>query len=80
MNNLTGPPVNIIWVFRTNLQRRRDVEIIRLLLDQHQAIRKWNVCLDDCDKILRIESDETLTALTVCSMLDKAGFECEELE
>jgi len=38
----------------------------------------WNFDLDDCDKILRVDSPAAIAAAVVQVLLD-AGFDCEEL-
>lgn len=79
MNNQPKLPAHSIWVFRTSLVATRDVQKIGPLLDQLPAIHRWNVCLDDCDKILRIEAGSELEAATVMSLLHRYGYDCEEL-
>jgi len=40
---------------------------------------RWNVDLADCDKILRIDSEEKI-ALKITDLLNTHKFYCEELE
>jgi len=40
---------------------------------------KWNFDLDDCDKILRIDSEENIV-LKITGLLNIHQFFCEELE
>lgn len=40
---------------------------------------KWNFDLDDCDKILRIDSEENII-LKITDLLNTHQFNCEELE
>ena len=40
---------------------------------------KWNFDLDDCDKILRIDSEENIVFETI-GLLNSYSFYCEELE
>ena len=39
----------------------------------------WNIDLEDCDRILRVEAT-TLQAAAVIHHLRRAGFWCEELD
>jgi len=39
---------------------------------------EWNFDLEDCDKILRVET-EKVTPETVITLLKSQGFECSEL-
>jgi hypothetical protein len=45
----------------------------------HPNIRKWNVDLNDCDNILRIEAND-LSGKEVENILLSAGYYCEELD
>ena len=67
-----------IYVFKTSIEPqdiRTADEILRSLIPNC----KWNYDLEDCDKILRIESRKDIVEL-VCSHLRIDGFYCEELE
>lgn len=41
--------------------------------------QKWNFDLQDCDKILRIDSDQS-PVLKITALLKTHRFDCEELE
>lgn len=68
-----------ILVFKTNVTSRKKVGKIAPLLTSVPTIRQWNVDLDDCDKVLRIEASG-LTPGWVEQLLLKAGFSCRELD
>lgn len=68
----------MIWIFRTNLRFKKDVQKVGLLLDQLPAVKRWNVALDDCDRILRVESDD-LHARDIIHLMQETGYFCEEL-
>lgn len=68
-----------ILVFKTNVE---DVKQIRKLsghLRDIKGICKWNVDLNDCDKVLRIEANG-ITPQFVENILVDAGYYCKELE
>ena len=67
-----------ILVFKTDLGSEDRLEIIKPLLDEHPGILKWNVDRHDIDKVLRIES-ENISPAVVISIVNQAGFLCEEL-
>jgi hypothetical protein len=48
-------------------------------LDKVLPTAKWNFDLDDCDKILRIDSEENII-LRIISLLKDHNVDCEELE
>ena len=68
----------IVSVFKTDIQKQ---ELNRLIpaLNSFNKIIRWNTDLEDCDKILRIESHEIISD-EVISILTKIGFKAEELE
>ncbi|TDW51435.1 hypothetical protein EV144_101110 [Flavobacterium sp. 270] len=48
-------------------------------LNQFIPNSKWNFDLEDCDKILRVESRE-VNVIQIIEFLNKYKFECLELE
>ena len=49
------------------------------MLDNHPRISAWNIDLDDCDKILRIEC-EALKVEEIIDSLYQTGIWSEELQ
>ncbi|HVV56017.1 MAG TPA: hypothetical protein VHC47_11855 [Mucilaginibacter sp.] len=68
-----------ILVFRTNVTSKRKVSKVRPLLTSVSGIKQWNFDLEDCDKVLRIESIGLRPAY-VESLLQMAGFDCREMD
>lgn len=68
----------MIFVFRTNVPNISEAENLGSLLDKHLPNANWNFDLEDCDKILRIDSPTQITA-TAIKVLQDNGYECEEL-
>jgi len=68
-----------ILVFKTNIKHRKQLNEIRMQIDAEPQVIKWNVDFHDSDKILRIESHD-LHPATIESLLQKAGYYCEELK
>ena len=48
-------------------------------IDKILSKAKWNFDLNDCDNVLRIDSEENII-LPITTMLKNHNFECEELE
>lgn len=69
----------MVLVFRTSVSSKRKIRQIKPLLDQTLSHAKWSFDLEDCDKILRVETTENV-ALKIVSTLTKIGFECKELD
>ncbi|HEY2648768.1 MAG TPA: hypothetical protein VGI38_06225 [Puia sp.] len=68
-----------IFIFKTNIQTEFDKLRIKNVLDASQKVLKWNVDMEDVDRVLRVVSD-SLTPQQIISVLDYVGFECTELE
>jgi hypothetical protein len=68
-----------VLVFKTNLTNPNRVHDVETSLDVHPNIFRWNVDLQDCDNVLRIEAND-LSAKEIESILSNAGYYCEELE
>jgi hypothetical protein len=67
-----------VLVFKTNISSRAEAERLQPVLN-NKAIVKWNLDMEDCDRVLRIvtkgfPSDE------IISFAKREGLECEELE
>ncbi|MDH7461843.1 hypothetical protein QEG73_11165 [Chitinophagaceae bacterium 26-R-25] len=69
----------MIEVFKTNVKRRKESEILLLLLSRTFPSFKINFDLDDCDKILRIQGNE-VHPVQVVELVEKNGYQCEILE
>lgn len=44
-----------ILIFRTSIEKRREIKKIEKLFTQYPQIHVWNVDFEDWEKILRIE-------------------------
>lgn len=67
-----------VLVFKTNIRYQKNVHALRQQLDAMEGIIRWNVDLQDKDKILRVEA-QNLSPRTVENALGYAGYFCEEL-
>ncbi|MEZ4810258.1 MAG: hypothetical protein R2819_07845 [Allomuricauda sp.] len=68
-----------VLVFKTSVTAEKQIKTLRPLLNA--LVNRngyWNFDLEDCDNILRVET-QSLPALTVSSLLHNNGFSCEEL-
>jgi hypothetical protein len=66
-----------VLVFKTNIQQADDVEKLTSTMND-ERIKRWSVDRDDCDKVLRVESDDLLPD-EVMKLIRQAGYSCEEL-
>ena len=68
-----------VLVFKTNIEDTKQVKYLLPYLKALDGIVKWNVDLNDCDKILRVET-EYLQPFAVVNILANAGYYCAELQ
>lgn len=68
-----------VLVFKTNLRFKKQIDAVSSHINNLRGISRWNVDLDDTDKILRIESVD-LCPRSVEATLKQAGYYCEELQ
>ena len=69
----------MIFVFKTSVETKLQVQQLQPHIDTMVPNAAWNFDLQDCDKILRIESEENIV-LTIIHLLKMNNFICEELE
>ena len=69
----------MIYVFKTSVKTKRQVKQLQPHINKVLPIKKWNFDLEDCDKILRIDSKENIV-LKITGLLNIHKFYCEELE
>lgn len=68
----------IISVYKTNVNTKSQLKKAKPVLNSLILVSKWNFDLEDCDKILRIESNESCSDKVITELL-KIGINCEEL-
>ena len=69
----------MIYVFKTSVKTKKQVKGLLPHINKILPAEKWNFDLHDCDKILRIDSEEYL-ASKIADLLNSQKFYCEELE
>ena len=68
-----------VLVFKTSVTRKKQIRRLRPLLNNLiDPNDYWNFDLEDCDNILRVETQQ-LGADTISTTLKTQGFFCEEL-
>lgn len=67
-----------ILVFKTNIRYKKNISSIKPHLSG-VSIHSWNVDLEDCDKILRVEA-LNVHPLSIEKLLHNAGYYCEDLK
>jgi copper chaperone CopZ len=67
-----------IMIFKTNIADQKNVAEIQPHLEAIPGVQRITVDLHDIDKVLRIEASD-LTSSHIQTVVQKAGFYCEEL-
>ncbi len=70
----------MIYVFKTSLNSKSQVKKIKSAIDRLLPNAKWNVDLEDCDKILRIDDNRENIQSEIIHLLKSCHFTCEELD
>ena len=68
-----------ILIFRTSIEKRREIKKIEKLFTQYPQIHVWNVDLEDWEKILRIEC-QGITPTDISDALSTIDIYVTELE
>ncbi|TDO72760.1 hypothetical protein EV143_10765 [Flavobacterium chryseum] len=68
----------MVLVFKTNVNTLSKVQRITPKLNRLFPNSKWNFDLEDCDRILRFESDNNIMK-EIIILMKILGFECEAL-
>ena len=68
-----------VLVFSTSVESRDHVNELAPVLNSLVGKGRWNFALDDCDRILRIVSEDVKPIIPIRLLRDH-GFECKELE
>lgn len=66
----------MIYVFKTSIDTKSKLEFANTLLDELLPNANWNFDLEDCDNILRIDSEAEINE----TALKNDVFDCIELE
>lgn len=67
-----------ILVFKTNIYHKEDIRKVEDIFKANKDILAWNVDVEDCDKVLRIEAVADISPKLKRS-LSQAGYYCKEL-
>jgi hypothetical protein len=69
----------MIFVFKTSVKTKTQAKQLQPHIEKVLPNAKWNFDLTDCDKILRIDSDQNVVS-KIIGLLRMHKFHCEELE
>ena len=68
-----------IHIFKTNITNINHVLNLSRYIANIDGIKKWNIDLQDCDKVLRVEA-LNLSPYYISTVVQMAGYYCVEME
>lgn len=74
-NSLDG---EMISIYKTNIENSSQIQLLKKELDTLLGEENWNFDLDDCDRILRVDTQNNISKLVI-EKLNTMGFDCEEI-
>jgi len=69
----------MIYVFKTSVKTKKQVKQLKPAINKIMQPEQWNFDLQDCDHILRIDSEENIV-LKIIDLLKEHNYSCAELE
>ena len=69
----------MIFVFKTSVKTKNQVKKLKPHMNEILPNENWNFDLEDCDKILHIDSGDNIVSIII-DLLNSQQFYCEELE
>lgn len=68
----------MISIYKTNIENNLQINKLSEQLNELIGNSKWNFDLEDCDKILRVDTQNNISKLVI-EKLTALGFDCEEI-
>lgn len=68
-----------LLIFKTNIETKKNVKAIQSLFKYQSSIVNWSIDLEDVDKVLKVNTIETLSENDVTNLVKVKGFYCEPL-
>ncbi|PST82558.1 hypothetical protein C7T94_07760 [Pedobacter yulinensis] len=66
----------MVQIFKTNVKKRKQAQLIVLLLQRQFPSLAVNFDLEDCDRILRVQGDD-ICCQSIISEMQLFGYACE---
>lgn len=68
-----------VIVYKTNINHPADIERVKPYFNGQPDILKWNVDIEDEDRVLRVEAESNISG-KIEHLIQRAGYHCAELE
>jgi hypothetical protein len=70
----------MLGIFRTNIQTTKDKSDVIDAIAAQLPVTACSVDLEDCDKVLRIDSPVIFAPETIINLVADLGFDCQILD
>lgn len=70
----------MLGIFRTNIQTTKDKSDVIDAIVAQLPVTACSVDLEDCDKVLRIDSPVIFAPETIINLVANLGFDCQILD
>ncbi|NSL91127.1 hypothetical protein [Chitinophaga solisilvae] len=70
----------MIGIFRTNINTVRDKDNVISAINASFTVNACSVDIEDCDKVLRVISQQQLAEESIIDFVTNLGFSCDILE
>ena len=68
-----------VLILTTNVRSKEQVNEMTPLFNLHPSISRWHVDINDCDRILKVETHHQLQEDELKGLLKQYGIRCESL-
>ena len=80
MNTLTTPQKDLkTLILRSNIKTPEDVAKVARSFRERKNIFKWSIDLDDWEKVLKIQTIQSIGYDTIQNWMELLGYKCSEL-
>ncbi|RFS20546.1 hypothetical protein DVR12_18445 [Chitinophaga silvatica] len=70
----------MLGIFKTNINTNQDKNTVINAISTQIQVKACTIDLEDCDKVLRIDSPMPFTTQSIINVVTRLGFNCEILK
>lgn len=68
-----------VFVYKTDIESPQQLHQVGELLNIHSRIYSWSVDVENKDRVLRVEADDSMHDEAIFTLVHAGGFRCEVL-
>lgn len=69
-----------LFILKTNVKTNKDIEALKLILNDNCNVIKWSIDTEDIDNVLKIEATVHIEEEHIINKMNEAGFYCDVLD